>query len=809
MTQKANYRSDALNFEVDAQLIRELGERLVSRNHIGISELIKNSYDADSPFVKVVLSNVTSYDLRTSELTIMDLGSGMSFDTVKNRWMIIGTSNKRNNPISPIFGRPVTGNKGIGRFACQRLAERLELETCCKTDQGYEYTKVQFEWDDFKPGVSLSNVNCIYETYTETTGEPGTTLRLKGLRERITDRDFKMILKSISLISIADPTLRKGFEPDPGFEVTISAPEFASLMGANQFKASKRVLSSGWGTLQGEINSNGTLYLTLESKDTELKKFSTQNDNYKALDGIKFEIFIIPLKARDSIERNREPTLLTSQKLKEIQEYYSGIKLYLNGFRVYPYGEVTEGDDWLGIAHDISRRRGASDFKEINDLAKHMGITQPTRAMLNHPGTRSLIGTIHIAGQAVESFEVKMDREGLVETQSFSNLKKVVRLALDWATMNYEAWLVRARNKQHQEKVKNFELSIGHTFEDDKSRFTKAIETLRSGATLPQTEQEGNSSKAITEVIDKKNTSNITALTMKLKEVLPNKDEVILKLNEEHNKGQIDTATDYAISQFDALSAELELLRAVSATAPLLFVFAHEVKGIAQTLLSQSTRLELIADKIDDPETKAELLNLASNADLYKQSFDDLFDLFDVFSDATDNMNKKITYHQLFQKVQTGLKFFLEQFDIELVFEKVNPTWKVPKLNQAEAYSILINLISNSIKSLIASDSEKRKINISITKVGLDNIILVKDNGIGLAKEHWETVFEARTFDPEGKLYNSVSSKLGNEKLSNLGKGSGLGLNIIRNILRKHKSDAFFIEPDENWKAIVQVVIGN
>ncbi|KAA3493199.1 hypothetical protein Y058_05515 [Vibrio mimicus] len=275
--------------------------------------------------------------------------------------------------------------------------------------------------------------------------------------------------------------------------------------------------------------------------------------------------------------------------------------------------------------------------------------------------------------------------------------------------MNYEAWLVRARKKQHQEKVKNFELSIGHTFEDDKSRFTKAIETLRSGAILPQTEQEGNSSKAITEVIDKKNISNITALTMKLKEVLPNKDEVILKLNEEHNKGQIDTATDYAISQFDALSAELELLRAVSATAPLLFVFAHEVKGIAQTLLSQSTRLELIADKIDDPETKAELLNLASNADLYKQSFDDLFDLFDVFSDATDNMNKKITYHQLFQKVQTGLKFFLEQFDIELVFEKVNPTWKVPKLNQAEAYSILINLISNSIKSLIASDSEKKK----------------------------------------------------------------------------------------------------
>ncbi|AYF19696.1 TPA: sensor histidine kinase [Vibrio parahaemolyticus] len=803
MTVKSDYSSATLNFEVDAQLIRELGERLVSRNHIGISELIKNSYDADSPLVDVILSNVTSYNLKSSELTIVDAGSGMSFETVKNRWMIIGTSNKRQHPISPVFGRPVTGNKGIGRFACQRLAERLELETCAKTDKGYEYTYVEFEWDDFQPGVSLSNVNCKYETYTQTTGKSGTTLRLKGLRERVTERDFKMILKSISLISIADPTHRKGFEPDPGFEASIVAPEFEHLMGESHFKASKRVLSSGWGTLQGKIDSHGSATFTLESKDTELQTFTTQNDKYIALNGINFEIFIIPLKARDSIERHREPTLLTTKTLKDIQEFYSGIKLYLNGFRVYPYGEVTEGDDWLGIAHDISRRRGASDFQEINDLAKNMGILNPTRAMLNHPGTRSLIGTIHIAGEAVDSFEVKMDREGLVETQNFTSLKKVIRLALDWATMNYEAWLIRSRRKQHQEILKKFEVSIGHTFEDDKSRFTKAIETLRSSAS--QTDQEKDSSKPSIKINDKSKPSQLTTIELEVEKVALSTP----KLNEEHNKGQIDTAKDYAISQFDALNAEVELLRAVSATAPLLFVFAHEVKGIAQTLLSQSTRLSLIADKIDDPAIKDELLKMASSADAYKQSFDDLFDLFDVFSDSADNTNKKITYHTLFKRVQTGFKFFLEQFGIELVFEKVNPTWRVPKLNQAEAYSVLINLISNSIKSLIASESKERKINVSITKTGKENILLVKDNGIGLAKEHWETVFEARTFDPEGKLYNSVSSKLGNEQLSNLGKGSGLGLNIVRNILRKHKSDAAFQEPNGHWKAIVQVVIGN
>lgn len=800
MTSKKNYTTASLNFEVDAQLIRELGERLVSRNHIGISELIKNSYDADSPNVEVVLSNVTYTNLQNSELTIIDSGVGMTFETVKNRWMIIGTSNKRNSPNSLIFGRPVTGNKGIGRFACQRLAERLELETCAKVDDGYEYTKVQFKWDDFLPGISLSNVNCTYETYTETTGNVGTTLRLKGLREHITDRDFKMILKSISLISITEQTHRNGYKEDPGFEATITAPEFQHLMGSAQFKANNRLLSSGWGTLKGKIDNQGTLHLTLDCKDTEQQIFTVQNDAYNSLADVNFEIFIIPLKARDSIERNREPSLLTTQTIKDIQEIYSGIKLYMNGFRVYPYGEVSEGDDWLGISHDISRRRGASDFKEINDLAMHMGIVSPTRAMLNHPGTRSLIGTIKIAGQAVNSFEVKMDREGLVETKNFTTLKKVIRLSLDWTTMNYEAWLLRSRKKQHQETAKRFEVSIGHTFEDDTSRFTKAIETLQSSATQ---QEESSSSEIEPPLLLEKTPSPTLEITDKLhiKSLVHPKDE--------YKQGQIDTAKDYAISQYAALNAEIELLRAVSATAPLLFVFAHEVKGIAQTLLSQSTRLGLIADKIDDPEIKSELLSMARSANTYKQSFDDLFDLFDVFSDSADNTDKKITYNNLFQRVQTGFKFFLEQFGIELVFEKVTPILRVPKLNQAEAYSVLINLISNSIKSLIASDSTERKINVSITKVGKNHIIQVKDNGIGLAKEHWETVFEARTFDPEGKLYNSVSSVLDNEELSNLGKGSGLGLNIVRNILRKHKSDAYFQEPDKTWKAIVQVVIGD
>ena len=40
--------SKYLQFSVDSQLMGELGEKLVTKNYIALSELIKNSYDADA-----------------------------------------------------------------------------------------------------------------------------------------------------------------------------------------------------------------------------------------------------------------------------------------------------------------------------------------------------------------------------------------------------------------------------------------------------------------------------------------------------------------------------------------------------------------------------------------------------------------------------------------------------------------------------------------------------------------------------------------------------------------------------------------
>jgi anti-sigma regulatory factor (Ser/Thr protein kinase) len=107
-----------LQFSVDSALLGELGEKLVETVHIALVELVKNSYDADASEVEVIFSKDEN---GKTEIKIIDNGVGMSFQNVENYWMRIATTNKKKDDVSPVFGRPLTGAKGIGRFVVAGL----------------------------------------------------------------------------------------------------------------------------------------------------------------------------------------------------------------------------------------------------------------------------------------------------------------------------------------------------------------------------------------------------------------------------------------------------------------------------------------------------------------------------------------------------------------------------------------------------------------------------------------------------------------------------------------------------------------
>ena len=140
--------TSALAFDVDASLIVELGERLVARRSVALAELIKNAYEADATEVIVSFEAVTGPN---GSIYVLDNGSGMTLEAMRRGWMQTATNDATVNALSTKFGRPRTGAKGGGRFACGRLASQLSLESISSVPGGWERVSAEFNWREFEP----------------------------------------------------------------------------------------------------------------------------------------------------------------------------------------------------------------------------------------------------------------------------------------------------------------------------------------------------------------------------------------------------------------------------------------------------------------------------------------------------------------------------------------------------------------------------------------------------------------------------------------------------------------------------------
>ena len=200
-----------LTFKVSAKTARLFGRENASSAEAAISELIKNTYDADATacfvlFVPTYLSSPdkiskeeykyllarnqkveefykvndddtvslrnTDANYKTSaysviqklvDLWIIDNGTGMSSETIERCWMVIGTDDKEKNIFSK-KGRTRTGAKGIGRFALDRLGNRCSLYSGFLGNGGQQYLKWEVDWSDFdEEGKILDDISARLE----------------------------------------------------------------------------------------------------------------------------------------------------------------------------------------------------------------------------------------------------------------------------------------------------------------------------------------------------------------------------------------------------------------------------------------------------------------------------------------------------------------------------------------------------------------------------------------------------------------------------------------------------------------------
>jgi len=487
-------------FAVEARLVRELGERLVKEPEIALLELIKNAYDADA----------TVCDLKAfsgEELVVSDDGHGMTLDEFTNGWMRIGTSSKEKASESPTYGRPVSGEKGIGRFAVRYLGRHLELTSIANDPvHGFKTRLVAlFDWPQFDRYEDLGKVKIPYKLYrADPEEQTGLTLKITRLRKAAKILDLRRVrTASIELVSpyasllkeAEDDEVRKSGKSaatDPGFSLRVQG----DVQQAEDADVASVVLKHS--VLRVKIRLRGDrLSVRLWRKgDKESKPHVNIADRHDtSIGNLDADIRFYPRRKGTFTDLP-----LDGRRAEAWVRENSGVAVFDGRFRVFPYGR--QGDDWLGLSADKARSERDPD----SSLAKkHFPMTDAVRRdtaqnyMLRLPYPFQLVGAARVRAtrsKQKSDDEVGLvpsaDREGFVHNITFEELKDVVRGAIELI-----AYADRELQQALEEEERSLRLERLHTEtrqiiaeiegnaglkREDKNRFIKRVEAIDRSA---------------------------------------------------------------------------------------------------------------------------------------------------------------------------------------------------------------------------------------------------------------------------------------------------------------------------------------
>jgi len=444
----AKYDDSKIRFSVDAGIINRLGKELVGRHETAVSELVKNSYDADASEVKLFFKDAWQPG---GTLIIEDNGHGMNRQQLIDGFMRLSSADKLHNPISPKYERIRAGRKGIGRFATQRLGNKLTIIT--QTSDSEEAIRVKINWSSFESDKDLSAITNYIE-YFPKNKEEGTDLIIEDLREGWSDPMIKRVFRYTSDLLQPFPLSKKRYEQegkrtDPGFKssyfrvdgkvISKIIDEEEAFLNYALAEIEGYVLEDGqgcWALKSEKLNFEQEVYLIGKYKDDPQTKFNL-------IKGVHFKCFYF---IYDSSLLPKQ----TMSLIREVANERGGIRVYRNGFRVLPYGEKL--NDWLGLDDSTARRVILASHRNIN-----------------------FFGFVELTDSSGIIFDETSSREGLFENEAFvelvnfiqrsivSGVIKVAELRERKATTSQKDWV--RKEKTPTEKVDDAILKIKSVFQ--------------------------------------------------------------------------------------------------------------------------------------------------------------------------------------------------------------------------------------------------------------------------------------------------------------------------------------------------------
>jgi len=455
-------------FRISAAVVKQLGEELVSDELTAIMELVKNAYDADADWVKITINTTDTlndpalkFTGRHGYIIIEDNGTGMDKTDIRDKWLFISVSHKREmkrkGEITDKERTPL-GDKGLGRLSTQRLGNILEMFTGIKDDVKFHH--VAFNWSDFTETSALDAVVTNYEELAKSATKKGTKLVITDLRDPKIwagedgnkfrgqlsklifpfkenrpfniflnidgqDNDLDEINENLRKLAIS----RYKFSYD-GEKLHLSGVlKLAKLQGNS---ADKKDIY--YQLVQKDSGQNLFTYLTDEKAN---KGYSVPNLKYNGskgeffsftrtfevpkdipLENLNTQLLEWPVSADPGAflgeidEFNLSGTEEVGSAFDKLSDYKAlvknqvGVRIFRDGFGIKPYGMGE--NDWLKLSK--SQTSGGSFY-----------LLRP----------ENVIGFVSITAKENKNLVEKTDREGFIDTPYSRNFFKVIAIAIN------------------------------------------------------------------------------------------------------------------------------------------------------------------------------------------------------------------------------------------------------------------------------------------------------------------------------------------------------------------------------------------
>lgn len=788
--------------QVGARHIGQLGRELVTDYVTALTEIVKNSYDADAEAVEIRFENLKDNDGR---IVILDTGSGITSYDIIHKWAVIGTNNKIKDTYSKIYKRRYAGKKGIGRFAVERLAEyctiysftedeifeyknnwnlyeginipefeqRCEILKYSDDISSAKYIKCVIEYlllsdtisyedkdklnkflenkvlsfklfignalwlsaledivlsimekyknneqmvqeisslisDDNKEelGANYKKLQHVYyERGIKKEKITGTIMVLDHLRDQWDQTDIEKIIKE--LILLVAPSKSK----DNNFNISISAEEFPNL---EKVELTNEVLDMAY----AEVNA---YFDNMISDGEEVKKFIIQykelitNKKRTEQYDVKLPFLCGDFKLhlyyfiRDNKYLNTGT--INQSTVRKILDTFCGVKIYRDGFRVRPYGDI--GNDWLLL-----------DSKKIKDTHSYL------------VGNNQLIGEVEVSQQSNPLLVDATNREAIIENESFAQLRDYVITAIKY--------IQNIRYEEYKEQDKK-----------NKAEQTKREEELRRQRAKSD-ESVKKYFNQIEDAVLKGDIKNVGLISKQLVSVISDERR---KANDFHR----DTKQYYE-NQLEAKERELDLYKNLASLGILAGSFGHETADIFSRIIFDVGLLKDVFVKYGIEESLDDCFERL-NRDLYRvSSYSNL-----LLSFLKKHKREKIEEFNWGSVARTLVKLYskiLVSFNIELITDEIHDVYCPVKMYQIDFESIIINLITNAFEAV--KNKKRRVIKISILGMAGLGCIIIEDSGNGIPADKREWIF---------KPFNTTKKD----------DGVGLGLTILSDLVAKYK----------------------